>query len=129
MITRSNSRTGEETASLGFRLNTLMRPEVLDFVATPSRLNADAALSLIRAAAARKRNLRLWTSSRLLQRFGVPWHKPERKQLLHRVDHVLRELESRGALVRRPQKQTRRHIRGEWAYCGEWAYELAGPVA
>jgi hypothetical protein len=100
-----------------------MRPEVLDFVATPSRLDAAAALSLIRAAAARKRNFRLWTSSRLLQRFGVPWHLPEHKQLLHRVDHVLRELESRGALVRRPQKQTSRNTRDEWAY------ELAGPAA
>jgi hypothetical protein len=86
-------------------------------------------LSLIRAAAARKRNLRLWTSSRLLQQFGVPWHLPEHEQLLHRVDHVLRELESRGALVRRPQKQTRRYTRDVWAYRGEWAYELAGPAA
>ena len=100
-----------------------MRPEVLDFVTAPGRLDADAALSLIRAAAARKRSFRLWTSSRLLKRFGVPWHLPEHKPLLHRVDHALRELESRGELVRRPVKQTSRNTREEWAY------ELAGPTA
>lgn len=93
-----------------------MRPEVLEYVETPGRLDADAALSLIRAAAARKRSFRLWTSSRLLKRFGVPWHLPEHKQLLHRVDHVLRELESLGALVRRPHRQTSRNTREEWAY-------------
>jgi len=106
-----------------------MRPELIDFVSTPSRLDADAALSLIRAAAARKPSFRLWTSSRLLKRLGVPWHLPEHKRLLHRVDHVLRELESRGALVRRPQKQTTRITRDAWAWRNEWAYELAGPPA
>jgi hypothetical protein len=93
-----------------------MRPEVLEFVATPGRLDPDAALALIRAASVRKRSFRLWTASRLLQRFGVPWHLPEHRRLLHRVDHVLRELESRGALKRRPQKQTSRNTRVEWAY-------------
>ena len=100
-----------------------MRPEVLPFVKAPSRLDADAALSLIRAAAARKQSFRLWTSSRLLTRFGVPWHLPEHKPLLHRLDHALRELEARGQLVRRPQKQTSRNTREEWAY------ELANPAA
>src|SRR5688572_29728441 len=111
-----------------------MRAEVVEFVAMPSRLDADAALSLIRAAAARKRSFLLWTSSRLLQRFGVPWHLPEHKPLLHRVDHVLRELELRGALVRRPQKQTSRNTRNEWAYElasgeGDAVARPAGPAA
>jgi hypothetical protein len=93
-----------------------MRPEIVEFVTTPSRLDANTVLALLRAAAARKRSFRIWTSSRLLQRFGVPWHLPEHRPLLHRVDHALRALESRGVLVRRPEKQTSRNTRAEWAY-------------
>jgi hypothetical protein len=35
---------------------------------------------------------------------------------------------SRVPLKASPEKQTRRHTRGELAYRGEWAYEFAGPA-
>jgi hypothetical protein len=93
-----------------------MRPEILHFVVTPARLDADEVLALIRIASTRKRNFRFWTASRLLQRFGVPWHLPEHRPLLHRLDRLMRELEARGELVRRPLKQTSRNARSESAY-------------
>ena len=93
-----------------------MRPEIFEFVATPHHLDADSALALIRMASTLKRSFRIWTSSRLLKTFGVPWYLPEHRRLLHRVDHALRALEARGSLIRRPQKQTSRNTRAERAY-------------
>ncbi|MFI5382047.1 MAG: hypothetical protein ACHRHE_22355 [Tepidisphaerales bacterium] len=93
-----------------------MHPEIADFVTMPSRLTADVALLLIHMVAKKKRNMRLWTSSRLLRQLGVAWRAPEHHRLLHRVDDALRELASRGELRRRPRRQTSRNTRNEWAY-------------
>jgi hypothetical protein len=92
-----------------------VRPEIEPFVREPGRLDEAALLSIIRLQAERKRSLKIWTSSRILQQAGVDWQLPEFRTLLHRVDRMLRILVESGALVRRPQNQTSRNYRDAFA--------------
>ena len=93
-----------------------MSPKIADFVIMPTTLSADAVVSLILEAKRKKPQIRLWTSSRVLQQFGVPWRAPENRPLLQRLDRMLHQLAGRGTLIRRPRKQTSRNMREEWAY-------------
>lgn len=93
-----------------------MLGEIQPYVDSPGDLDARELLKLIQVEAGRKRKLKIWTSSRILQQAGVPWWLPEHRGLLHRVDRLLRDLEASGALVRRPEKQTSRNTRAEYAY-------------
>ncbi len=93
-----------------------MRPEIEPYLETPGRLPAELVLSVARGEINPKQKIKIWTSSRVLERLGVPWWLPEHRRLLHRIDRVLLELHARGMLSRRPLKQTSRNTREESAY-------------
>src|SRR4051812_29392895 len=100
-----------------------MRPEIAPYAQSPDQLPPELVKSMLQGRLRRKRSIKIWTSSRVLEQFAVPWWLPEHRRLLHRVDHLLRELEAAGDVVRRPWKQTSRNTRAEIAY------EVAAGVA
>jgi hypothetical protein len=89
---------------------------VQQYIAAPQRLTANELWIIVVDLASRKPSVKLWTSSRILKQLGEAWDLPENRQLLWRIDRLLRELEERGLLAPRPQHQTSRNPRDEYAF-------------
>lgn len=79
-------------------------------------LDADGVLVFVREAARLNPPVRLWTTSRILNLMGIDWEAPAHRGARRSVDRALAALAEAGHLRRRPDPQTSRNERTEFAY-------------